>query len=181
MPSRFIMTAFGQDRPGIVADVTRILFENDCNLEDTAMALLADEFTLNLLFSSHRRDLERLLTEECQRLERELGITAFIRPLQERREPVQAGVTESVLHVEGLDQAGIVYRVSQFLAEQGLNITNLQSTVRPSPESGTPIYLMDIHVQVPAGTSLAPVEKGLQTVADRLNVEISLTRLPGAP
>ena len=52
MENRFIMTAFGQDRPGIVADVTRLLFENGCNLEDTTMTQLADEFTLILLFTS---------------------------------------------------------------------------------------------------------------------------------
>ncbi|HSO20332.1 MAG TPA: ACT domain-containing protein [Desulfosarcina sp.] len=39
MAQRFIMTAFGKDRPGIVADVTEILFENGRNLEDTSMTL----------------------------------------------------------------------------------------------------------------------------------------------
>jgi formyltetrahydrofolate hydrolase len=46
MQQRFIMTAFGHDRPGIVADVTQILYENGCNLEDTSMTLLAGQFTL---------------------------------------------------------------------------------------------------------------------------------------
>jgi glycine cleavage system transcriptional repressor len=179
MQNRFIMTAFGKDRPGIVADVTRILFENDCNLEDTAMTLLADEFTLNLLFSSHRRDLEKALAEECQRLEQDRGIAAFIRPLPERQELKPTGVAHGVLHVEGLDQAGIVYRVSRHLADHALNITDLKSTVRASPESGTPLYLMDIHIQVPPGTALEQVERGLLAVADELNVEISLSPLPG--
>lgn len=181
MQSRFIMTAFGKDRPGIVADVTRILFENDCNLEDTAMTLLADEFTLNLLFSCNRGDLEKSLAAECQQLERERGIVAFIRPLAERRELKPTGFRPVVLHVEGLDQAGIVYRISRYLADHTLNITNLKSTVRASPESGTPLYLMDIHLQIPPGTSLEQVERGLLAVADELNVEISLSRLPGAP
>ena len=40
MSNRFIMTAFGKDRVGIVADVTRLLYENDCNLEDTTINML---------------------------------------------------------------------------------------------------------------------------------------------
>ena len=52
MGHRFIMTAFGKDRPGIVADVTEMLYENGCNLEDTSMTLLAGEFTLILLFTA---------------------------------------------------------------------------------------------------------------------------------
>jgi glycine cleavage system regulatory protein len=38
---------------------------------------------------------------------------------------------------------------------------------------------MDIHIQVPPGTALEQVERGLLAVADELNVEISLSPLPG--
>ena len=75
------MTAFGEDRPGIVADVTRILYENGCNLEENSMTLLADEFTLILLFSCSSEGIEEELQRECRRLEREKGISAFLRPL----------------------------------------------------------------------------------------------------
>ena len=37
MQKKFIMTAFSKDRPGIVADVTEVIYENGCNLEDTTM------------------------------------------------------------------------------------------------------------------------------------------------
>ena len=37
MDNRFIMTAFGKDRPGITADVTKLLYENGCNLEETTI------------------------------------------------------------------------------------------------------------------------------------------------
>jgi glycine cleavage system transcriptional repressor len=176
MDNRYIMTAFGQDRPGIVADVTKLLFENGCNLEDTTMTQLADEFTLILLFTCQNREIEELLLRECRRLERDKGISAFIRPLQKRQKTGLGGFSTCILHVEGEDQAGIVYKVSQYLADQGLNICNLQSTVRASPESGTIIYMMDIHVQIPEGMSMQQVEAGLSAVADDLNVDISISR-----
>lgn len=176
MDQRFIMTAFGQDRPGIVADVTRILFENGCNLEETTMTLLADEFTLIMLFTGRREQIEDLLGRECRRLERERGISAFVRPLQQRRPVPGRGADAWVLHVEGEDQAGIVYKVSQYLADQGVNIVDLKSTVRPAPGSGSPFYVMDIHVQVPAEMSGAVLESGLAAVADELHVDISVRR-----
>ena len=37
MNQKFIMIAFGKDRPGIVADVSGIIYENGCNLEDSSM------------------------------------------------------------------------------------------------------------------------------------------------
>ena len=173
---RYIMTAFGKDRTGIVADVTRLLYDNDCNLEDTRMSMLADEFTLSLLFSSARKGTEEKLDKECRRLEMEKGISAFIRPLQ----PAQAGSKKSyktcTLHIEGLDQAGIVYQTSQFLAERGLNITQLESSAMPSPQSGATIYSMTIHVQVPEKLPFDQLEEELTEVAEKLNVDVSMAR-----
>ena len=176
MDQRFIMTAFGQDRPGIVADVTRLLFENGCNLEETTMTLLADEFTLILLFTCRDPQIEELLGRECRRLERDGGISAFVRPLQPRSASPGGAPTGWVLHVEGEDQAGIVYQVSRYLAEQGVNIIDLKSVVRPAPGSGSPFYVMDIHIQVPAAVTSVDLESGLAAVADGLNVDISVRR-----
>jgi glycine cleavage system transcriptional repressor len=176
MGQRFIMTAFGKDRPGIVADVTRILYENGCNLEDNSMTLLADEFTLILLFSANSSGVQEQLGLDCRRLEREKGISAFLRPLEARQGTAPAAGITAILHVEGMDQAGIVYKISQFLADQGINIVDLKSVVQASPESGAAIYRMNITVQIPAGTMLDRVESGLTSVAQELHVEISLTR-----
>jgi len=176
MTQRFIMTAFGKDRPGIVADVTRLLFENGCNLEETTMTLLADEFTLILLFTAGSDAIEEPLARECRRLEKEKGISAFLRRLEGRRGSAPAPMSTATLHVEGMDQAGIVYKISQFLADHGINIVALQSTVQASPESGGAIYRMDIDVQIPAGLENAAIDAGLTAVAEELHVEIALNR-----
>ena len=176
MSNRFIMTAFGKDRVGIVADVTRLLYENDCNLEDTTMSMLADEFTLSLLFSSQQADIEEQLAKECRRLEMEKEISAFVRPLQAQQEKTVKGYKTCTLHIEGLDQAGIVYKTSQFLADNQLNILRLNSTAMASPESGATIYSMDIHIQVPEQVSLDEVEDRLASVADELHVDVMMSR-----
>ena len=176
MSNRFMMTAFGKDRVGIVADVTRLLYENDCNLEDTTMTMLAEEFTLTLLFTSQRGDLEELLSRECRRLELEKGISAFVRPLSVSQKKIQKGYITCTLHIECVDQAGIVYKTSQFLADNTLNIVHLNSTAKASPESGANIYSMDIHIQVPEEISLDQVEDDLSIMADELQVDISMSR-----
>ncbi len=175
MGQRFIMTAFGKDRPGIAADVTEILYQNGCNLEETSMTLLAGEFTLILLFTAGSADAEGPISMACRRLEQEKGIFAFFRPV-EPRETVQPEDSFSrTIHVEGMDQAGIVYKVSRFLSDNRINIVSLKSTVKASPESGTALYVMDIQVQVPNGTAMDPVAAGLAHVADDLNVDINLS------
>lgn len=175
MSYRFVMTAFGKDRVGFVADVTRLLYENDCNLEDTSMNLLMDEFTISLLFSSNDVGVQDQLVRECRRLEMEKGISAFIRQLP-GMEPSPNNGRICTLHIEGLDQSGIVFKTSRFLAERQLNILHLNSISKPSPQSGAPMYNMDIQIQVPEEVSLPQLEDDLGRVADELQVDISLSR-----
>jgi glycine cleavage system transcriptional repressor len=173
MEKRFIMTAFGKDRPGIVADVTEVLFETGCNLEDTTMTRLADEFTLILLFTGTDDDLEQKLHMNCRRLEREKNISAFIRVLPKTVPQVPATGSLRKVRVEGLDQSGIVYKISRYLADHQVNIESLTSAVRPSPESGADIYSMEIIVQVPDTVTVEAVDRGLDRIANELNVDIS--------
>ncbi|MCK4501938.1 MAG: hypothetical protein KAU22_02820 [Desulfuromonadales bacterium] len=176
MANRYIMTAFGKDRAGIVADVTRLLYENKCNLEDTTMSMLADEFTLSLLFSSQSTDIEELLNKECRRLELDKGISAFIRPLLPPTAATDNNYKSCTLQIEGLDQAGIVYKTSQFLADRQLSITQLDSAASSSPQSGATIYTMTIHVHVPEELPFDQLEDELTTVADELLVDITMER-----
>jgi len=175
MQSRYIMTAFGKDRPGIVADVTQLLYESNCNLEDTTMSMLSDEFTINLLFSSNDSNIVQTLVEKCRDLEQQKNISAFIRPLKESRTASQESFSICTLHVEGMDQAGIVYKISQFLSANALNIVDLKSTMKATPESGATLYLMDIHIQVPDSSSTEAFEEALSVVAEELNVEITVS------
>jgi glycine cleavage system transcriptional repressor len=178
MPKKFLMTAFSKDRPGIVADITQVIYDNECNLEDSAMANLAGEFAMIFLVSplsaGNEAELEGILSTEVRRLEREKGITAFIRPVT----PIQATsgqdiYTKTIL-VEGLDQAGIVYKVSRFLADKQINIRTLNSQMKSSPESGATLYSMVLLVDIPANASLDTLEKGLNQVGDQMNVDITI-------
>ncbi len=174
MEKKFILTAFGKDRIGFVADLSRVIYENGCNLEDSTMTNVADEFALILLFSG-REDggLEDQLEKDCRRLEREKGISAFIRPVSSETAAPKKAFSSHTLHVEGLDQAGIVYKVSRYLADNNINIANLNSKVGSSPESGAALYTMEIKVEIPQGAPLDNIEEELSQIADELNVDIT--------
>lgn len=174
MQKRYIMTAFGKDRPGIVADVTQVLYENGCNLEDSSMSMLSDEFTINLLFSSGNDSIASILEKECAALEQQKSISAFIRPIKSVQQQVKKKLPLCTIHVEGMDQAGIVYKISRYLADHQLNIVDLKSTVKETPESGTALYLMDIHIQLPDSTSINAIEDDLNNVAEEVNVDITV-------
>ena len=83
-------------------------------------------------------------------------------------------IQTKTIHVEGLDQAGIVYKVSRFLADNHINISTLNSEVKLSPESGIAIYSMTLLVEIPREISLQTVEDGLSQIGDQLNVDVNI-------
>jgi glycine cleavage system transcriptional repressor len=75
MKQLFALSAIGRDRPGIVADLAELIYECDCNLEDSRMTILGSEFAVLLLLSGQGADVERRLSAGCKRLEWEKRLT----------------------------------------------------------------------------------------------------------
>jgi glycine cleavage system transcriptional repressor len=143
------------------------------------MTNLSGEFAILLLFSplgnGDDGELLEKLNAECRRLERDKGITAFIRPVDVEAQKPKTDIQEKTIRVEGLDQAGIVYKVSQFLADNQVNISHLESEVRQSPESGAALYSMTIRVEVPNAFPLEKLEEGLNEIGDELHVDVTVS------
>lgn len=176
MEQKFILTAFGKDRPGIVAEITEIIYENKCNLEDSNMGRLADEFTLILLLTGNSKDdLQDRLSRECRRLEREKDIFCFIRPLDFQQPDNGNRNNLHTIEVEGVDQAGIVYKVARLLAAENINIETLNSKKKFSPNSGTAMYVMNITATLPKGMAVEAVDSKLDELANELHVDITIT------
>ena len=74
MAQRWIVTALGQDRPGIVAGVAKVLYDLGCNLEDSAMTRLEGEFTVMLIVSCPVSLSEERLHHAFHRLQQRLGL-----------------------------------------------------------------------------------------------------------
>ncbi len=174
MENKFIMTAFGKDRPGIVAEIAEVVYANKCNLEDSNMGRLADEFTLILLLTGKGDDLAEKLSRDCKRLEREKDIYVFIRPLDYHTPHAKNGKGSSLIEVEGVDQAGIVFKVARFLADHNINIETLKSRKKYSPNSGTALYSMEITANIPEGIAMQDFDDQLDSLANELNVDISV-------
>jgi glycine cleavage system transcriptional repressor len=179
MRQYFALSAIGRDRPGIVVDLAELIFECDCNLEDSSMTILGSEFAVLLLLSGEGTDVERRLSTACKRLEWEKRLTVFFRPLDGapplKPDDAMARLTCSVT---GVDRAGIVARVARTLERHGVNVVDLKTQARRGAESGTPIFTMQIVLDVPRTADRRVLARELDRVASELAVEIALAEAP---
>jgi glycine cleavage system transcriptional repressor len=175
MKQLFALSAIGRDRPGIVADLAELIYECDCNLEDSRMTILGSEFAVLLLLSGQGADVARRLSAGCKRLEWEKRLTVFFRPLEGDVSPdVERPGRMLECVVTGVDKAGIVARIARTLADHGANVEDLRTELRPEPESGTPIYTMRLAMWLGPDVDERALRAALERDAGALCVDVSL-------
>lgn len=161
------VTAIGKDRPGIVASVSRAFLDLRCNLAECSMTRLRDQFAMILVVQAPQEVTnENLLgTLEGSAGHLDLQIQVFEGP----HEASQAPKRPFVISLYGADHPGIVHRVTQELAGQQVNITDLVSRV-----AGDNVYLMVLEVDLPDSLDEAALAQTLDDVAGDLEVDITL-------
>ena len=167
------ISALGKDRPGIVAAITKILYETGCNIEDSSMTLLRSEFAMILIAALPKglslNSLERKLAAEAGKGQ----LTVFIKPLTKGEEKKERPVGRPhIVSVYGADRPGIVYRISSFLAERGANITDVQTSVSGDGKKKT--YIMFLEINLPSKTKYQEFKESLVKTAASLNVDVSV-------
>ncbi len=176
MTHRWIITALGKDRPGIVAGVTKALYQLGCNLEDSAMTRLEGEFAVMLIFSAPAKQTDEQLRRAFESLGRKLKLTIHLQPLSagEASSPAKRG-RAYLISVYGADQPGIVYRISEALAGLKVNITDVQTHRSAAEGRRKPsLYVMILEVELPAGLTEAVLEPRLKALGKAMGVEVSL-------
>lgn len=160
------VTAIGEDRPGIVAAATEVLFELGCNLADCSMSLLGRQFAMILLVQAPD-DLSQAGLEDALRPPAE----RFNLMLSAREVPHADTAAPSrpfVISLYGSDRPGILYRISAALAARGANITDLASRL-----VGDDVYTVIIDVDLPAGVDPEQIHAELVEVARQSNLDLA--------
>jgi glycine cleavage system transcriptional repressor len=165
------VTAVGADRPGIVAAVTSVLVERGCNLEDTSMSILRGHFAMVLIVAAPDAVAATDLEAELAQGTAELDLVVSVREIADVEASSAAGESWTVT-VYGADRPGIVHRITQVLADLGVNVVDL--TTRVASPDDHPVYAMLLEVTLPVGLDGATLADRLDAAAGSLGVECSL-------
>ena len=174
----FLLSTIGSDRPGLVAELARLIYDCDANLEDSRMTILGSDFAVILLCSSQASDVADRIAVGAKRRERDHGLTILIRSLEgERRPQVPAPGTKLYrLEAVGEDRAGIVAGLCRVLADRSVNIAELSTRSQPGP-GGSPHYQLEISCEVPDSQDPKELRDALESEADRLVIDVALLPL----
>ena len=165
-----VITALGVDRPGIVAQVTEFLGARHMNVEDARMATLGGEFALMMLVSGTHQAVESVQGDAAS-FEKKAGLSMRMKPT---RPTAPAAGVPYVVRAYCMDREGVVHTISNALAQRGVSITSLESTAYSAPFSGTTLFRMTVHMNVPDEPLVKKVKGELEKLAEGENIDITM-------
>lgn len=168
----FAAWATGLDRPGIVAAVTGALYDQGCNLEDCSMTILSGHFAMMLLVKGPDGVSAESLEAALKDAGEPLGLTLAVREVGDEALGAEIEGEPYMVTAYGADRPGIVHQVSELLAREGVNITDLETKVLGPDDD--PVYAMHLEVVAPDGLDVERLREHLQGAARELGVDASL-------
>lgn len=174
--NHFALTIVGRDRPGIVSQVTEILFKQGCNLADSSCSILGGQFAM-ILILGHPEFTDRESFGDAFKPLEDADLSVALRVLKpggEVRSNIEGDLC--MISVYGSDKPGIVYRVANVLGEKQVNITDLNTKLVGTEER--PVYVMVIEAALPEGVEEGDVDNWLAPIRNELQVDISVRIIP---
>ncbi len=166
-----VISALGEDRPGIVQELSRVILDAGCNIEDSRMTVLGGEFAVILLVSGNWNNIAKL-ESALGGAERRLGLTIVSKRTEARRPA--ADLLPYSVDVVALDHPGIVHHLAEFFSSRDINIEELSTATYAAAHTGTPMFSVHMTVNVPANVHIASLREEFMDFCDELNLDAVL-------
>lgn len=172
-----VITALGADRPGIVNTITRHVSSCGCNIEDSRLAMLGEEFTFIMLLSGSWNAITLIeSTLPLKGAELELLIV-MKRTTAQARAPMPASVW---VQVEVADSPHLIERFTALFDAHNMNIAELVSRTQPAVEDNAAQLYIQITAHSPASQDATIIEQAFRDLCTELNAQgtISVVNYP---
>jgi len=182
----------GRDKPGIISTITQRLYSQNATITTSKMLSLGDEFAIMMHASCAPGKLPELIkavsgerTSESRRLrttktgsvqfESDEGYSLSVRALKPPSDDAYQPAVVAKLWLTGVDRPGLLFHLSEAIAEQSLNIEHLQTEQH---ENAGASRLFSVHCHVVSSEGARPdvskLKARLKQLESQLDVRCSV-------
>jgi glycine cleavage system transcriptional repressor len=170
---KIIISVLGKDRPGIIAAVSKLFYELECNIENVSQSILQYQFSGIFIVSAPESLSVNHLNEKLQKQLDPMHQHVTARLLESgTHDPDPITGEPFVITTKGPDSKGLVARITEIIARHGVNVTNLQAVFKGGETPGDNIMIYE--VCVPEDVDQSVFYAKLREKASTLNLTISI-------
>jgi glycine cleavage system regulatory protein len=171
MQSPFVMTIIGMDRTGLVESIARLIAEHGGNWLESRMCRLGGRFT-GILRIHVPKENEQALINSLQGL-RSQGLHVAVYPDRAQASPEPERI--AILSLVGHDRPGIIHQISAALANQNVNVEELETECYSAPMSGEMTFQVFARLHIPETCVVSDLRAELESIGSELMVDISFS------
>ena len=174
MPGKkIVISVLGEDRPGIIAAVSRVLHEQGCNIEEVSQTILQNQFSCFFIAAGPGEGTPAGLVRALEDKTPEFGLLFQAREVGAGTVgPRACGGEPFVVTTRGPDRKGLVAGITSVFAEHRVNVAQLRAVFRGGDDPGDNIMIYE--VDVPVDADQKELRKALSLRARELDLEISI-------
>ena len=174
--SHLVISTLGKDRPGIVNQLSKAIYELDCNVSDSRMTVLGGEFAILLMVEGPWNLLAKL-EDQVPELQDRMDLTIITRRTEERAG--NANLLPYGVDVVSLDHPGIVYSLASFFSDKNINIEDMTTSSYAAAHTGTPMFSVRMSIGIPADIHIAALRDEFMDFCDSMNIDAVLEPIKG--
>ena len=164
-----VITALGTARPGIVNTITHHVSNCDCNIEDSRLAILGEEFTFIMLLSGSWNAITLIeSTLPLKGAELDLLIVMKRTSAAQDRPPMPVSVW---VQVDVADSPHLIERFTHLFDTHHMNIAELVSRTKPAQDGKAPRLYIQITAHSPGSEDASIIQHAFKSLCTELNAE----------
>lgn len=166
--THLVLAAIGEDHPGIVEGLSRTVLDSGCSIEDSRMNVLGGAFAVIMLISGNWNTLSKL-DSALSNLRRQQGLEIITQRTGLRQ--LSSPYLPYSVEVVSLDQPGIVHQLAGFFSARDINIQEMSTHAYNAPHTATPMFSVEMMVEIPANEHIASLREDFLDFCDELNLD----------
>ncbi|WP_024850812.1 glycine cleavage system protein R [Hydrogenovibrio kuenenii] len=169
MRQSIVVSVLGEDSPGLVAALSKLIVSYQGDWVESSMAGLAGKFA-GILRVDLPKDQVEAFTKALE--SENLGLKV----MYEMSEPddVSQAFKQYDIELIGQDRPGIVHRLTDALARLGGSVETLESEVIEASMSGEQLFKAQLSLKIPLDIDRNEIQQALEAIANELIADIQL-------
>jgi len=177
MNQYIVITAVGEDRPGIVNDLSKTILDSCGNITDSRMTVLGGEFALLMLVGSNDIAIEAM-ENELRAIQDKYGLEIIFKRTELKIQPVSR--LPYNVKVISMDHPGIVHEVAAFFTNHNINIEEMGTSSYSAAHTGTQMFSLQMNISIPSDLPVAGLREEFINFCNELNLDATMTAVKGA-
>lgn len=162
------LTVLGKNQPELPNELTKLVNYCECNIITCHMVTLGNEFTANLLLSGSWNTLAKF-ESQLPALEQKHELQTLWQRTRLTEKQIKS--LPYTVYVIAMDDAEVVYQLTNFFVEQAVIINELRTEIYSARYSGIPMCSFSMSISVPDINNISDLRERFLLFCDRFNFD----------